>query len=53
MVPLSADKPATKMFTFDTSLKAVSTDQDGELKIEGYASTTAIDRSADVILSSA
>jgi hypothetical protein len=32
MVPLSADKPATKMFTFDTSLKAVNTDQDGELK---------------------
>lgn len=53
MVPLSASKPTTKMFTFDTSLKAVNTGQDGELKIEGYASTTAIDRSADVILASA
>lgn len=53
MVPLSASKPTTKMFTFDTSLKAVDTGQDGELKIEGYASTAAIDRSADVILASA
>ena len=53
MMILSADKKQTKMFTFDTSLKAVDTGQDGELKIEGYASTTAIDRSADVILASA
>lgn len=52
-VPLSANKSSTKMFTFDTSLKAMDTGQDGELKIEGYASTTAIDRSADVILASA
>ena len=53
LVPLSAGKPTTKMFTFDSSIKAVDTSPDGELKIEGYASTTAIDRSADVILASA
>ena len=53
LVPLSAGKPITKMFTFDSSIKAVDTSPDGELKIEGYASTTAIDRSADVILASA
>lgn len=53
MMILAAKKATTKMFTFDTILKAVDTGQDGELKIEGYASTTAIDRSADVILASA
>lgn len=53
MMLLAAKKATTKMFTFDTILKAVDTGQDGELKIEGYASSTAIDRSADVILASA
>lgn len=53
LVPLSAGKPSTKMFTLDSSIKAVDTSADGELKIEGYASTTALDRSADVILASA
>ena len=53
MMRLSGLRSETKMFTFDTLLKAVDTGQDGELKIEGYASTTAIDRSADVILASA
>ncbi len=53
LVPLSAAKPTTKMFTLDSSIKAVDTSSDGELKIEGYASTTAIDRSSDVILASA
>jgi len=53
MMILSAGKPVTKMFTFDTTMKAVDTGTDGELKIIGYASTTSVDRSADVILSSA
>lgn len=52
MMILSAAKPVTKMFTFDSAIKAVDTG-DGELKIDGYASTTAVDRSSDVILASA
>ena len=47
---LSANK---KLFTLDSTIKAVESAQDGELKIEGYASTNSVDRSADVILASA
>lgn len=53
MMILSAQKAINKVFTFDSSIKAVDTGQDGELKIEGYASTVAMDRSADVILANA
>lgn len=55
MMMLSNDKKkiTTKMFTFDSAIKAVSQDENGELKIEGYASTNAMDRSSDVILASA
>jgi HK97 family phage prohead protease len=45
-------KPTTKMFTFDSTIKAIDAG-DGELKIDGYASTVSVDRSSDVILSSA
>lgn len=45
--------PRTKMFTFDSAIKAMETSTDGELKIEGYASTTSLDRSSDIIESTA
>lgn len=53
MMILGNKKIVTKMFTLDSALKAVNPSEDGELKIEGYASTNAMDRSADVILASA
>lgn len=53
MMILSMAKPTTKMFTFDSALKAVDTGTDGDLKIEGYASTNSLDRSCDTILPSA
>jgi HK97 family phage prohead protease len=52
MISLSMNKPVTKMFTFDSVIKAVDAGE-GELKIDGYASTVSVDRSADVILASA
>jgi HK97 family phage prohead protease len=52
MISLSMNKPVTKMFTFDSAIKAVDAGE-GELKIDGYASTVSVDRSADVILASA
>lgn len=45
--------PRTKMFTFDSAIKSMETNADGELRIEGYASTTSLDRSSDVIQSTA
>jgi len=52
MISLSMNKPVTKMFKFDSTIKAVDAGE-GELKIDGYASTVSVDRSADVILASA
>ena len=52
MMILSAARSVTKMFTFDSAIKAVD-GEDGNLNIEGYASTSAVDRSSDVILASA
>lgn len=52
MMILSAKRPVTKMFTFDSTIKAVDVGSE-ELKIDGYASTVSVDRSADVILASA
>lgn len=43
---------ATKIFKLDSSIKAIE-DEDGELKIAGYASTDAMDRAADRILPTA
>jgi HK97 family phage prohead protease len=40
-----------KKFTFDSTIKAIETE--GELKIEGYASTTSLDRSSDIIQAAA
>lgn len=53
MMILGNKRLVTKMFTLDTALKAINPSEDGELKIEGYASTNATDRSSDVILASA
>jgi len=52
MWALSANKPVTKIFRFDSTIKAVDTGNE-ELKIDGYASTISMDRSADIILASA
>lgn len=45
--------PTNKVFEVQTEFKAVSNDEDTELKIEGYASTVDKDRVGDVILSEA
>jgi HK97 family phage prohead protease len=50
---LSAPKLVKKVFTFESVLKAVDSGDSGDLRIEGYASTNAVDRSSDVILASA
>lgn len=53
LMSLSAPKFVKKVFTLDSSFKAVDQGTSGELKIEGYASTNAIDRADDVILATA
>lgn len=53
MMELSAKgKSMNKIFKLDSSIKAVKEDE-GELKITGYASTNAMDRSCDRILPTA
>lgn len=48
----AGDKSMKKIFKLDSSIKAIEED-DGELKIVGYASTDAMDRSSDKILATA
>lgn len=48
----AGDKSMEKIFKLDSSIKAME-ETDVELKIVGYASTNALDRSSDKILSSA
>lgn len=49
---ITGDKSMKKIFKLDSSIKAIEED-DGELKIVGYASTDAMDRSSDKILATA
>lgn len=53
VVPTPAEKSMNKIFKLDSSIKSVEEDMEGELKIAGYASTNAMDRSADRILATA
>ena len=48
----AGDKSMKKIFKLDSSIKAIEEDE-GELKIVGYASTDAMDRSSDKILATA
>ena len=52
-VPAPEENSVNKIFKLDSSIKDMHEDSDGELIIAGYASTNAIDRSADRILSTA
>ena len=53
VVPAPTEKSMNKVFKLDSSIKSVEEDSEGELRIAGYASTNAMDRSADRILSTA
>ena len=52
-VPVLEENKVNKIFKLDSSIKDMHEDSEGELIIAGYASTNAIDRSADRILSTA
>ena len=51
--PLHTGKSMNKIFKLDSSIKSIEEGEEGELKIAGYASTNAMDRSADRILATA
>lgn len=53
MMILSTTENNSKVFVLNSTIKSVDTGNDGDLKIEGYASTVAEDRASDVILASA
>jgi HK97 family phage prohead protease len=52
-IPAITGKSMNKIFKLDSAIKSIEEDREGELKIAGYASTNAMDRSSDRILSTA